>query len=224
MNKIVWFFALCLPLNTLAQSEVLVDQRDDQSYGIGEVNGQIWMLENLNLETDLSKKLSTKEEIRYPQIKGRWYHMNELDSICPVDWRLPTADDWIGYFDLLSKMTGAAPKINSRKADITITKFSRHFDLFTADNPLNIVPAGIFQGSVFMYAPESADYWLQNLTTEKREQNNKGYKPVKISYPGKSHIHLFNEFTVIHSHDHHLELDEMELLRRFLIRCIKEDQ
>jgi hypothetical protein len=75
---------------------------------------------------------------------------------------------------------------------------------------------------MFVYAPWSADFWIQDLRTKADGFEADAYRPVKVVYPGTSHIHLFNEYTNIHSHEHNLNPEEKDKLRRFLVRCIKE--
>ena len=146
--------------------------------------------------------------------------MNELDSVCPSSWRLPTASDWLAYFDFLAGVYNANPKIKPQKENISITGFSKDLNLFDSKSPLNIIPIGIYQGENFIYAPEMADYWIRDIPV--KGKNGKEDYTVKVSYPGTAHIHLFNDFTNIHSHEHHLNPDEPESLRRFLVRCIKD--
>lgn len=224
MKSLIWFLMFSIPICVTGQTTSLQDERDNQTYTVGEVNGQLWMLDNLNLETELSFGLSTEEQKLYPNVNGRWYHMNELSTVCPMGWRLPTSDEWIRYFNLLSEKTGAKPSVIAKKEHISITKFSSHFDLFEPGNPLNIIPAGIFQGTTFIHAPESADFWIQDLPTKANSKKDKTLKRVKTIHPGTSHIHLFNEFTNIHSHHHHLDPMDEENLRRFLVRCVADKE
>lgn len=220
MKKYIWQLLLCLPFYVFGQKGELIDARDNQSYETIEFNGQRWMRDNLNWKTELSLGFSKEMQMLYPDISGRWYHMNELHDVCPEGWRLPTADDWIYYFDSLVSDKGVRPKIKSRNEGVSITNISKHINLFEPDNLLNIYPVGIFQGSDFVYAAEMADFWIQDLATKETLQADQKYKPVKYSYENASHIHLYNDFTQIHSHEHHLDPSDEPNLRRFLVRCV----
>ena len=211
----------CIPVQGFSQRDsLLIDSRDGQQYRVGTVNGQTWMLDNLAIETSLS--LGVPEDLRSlnPDFRGRWYHMHELDSICPEGWRLPHLDDWIAYFDYLSSISEGSYDLQTSTSEYRLTEFNQYFDLFENGNPLLIIPAGIYEGNEFLYAPGSADFWIMDLQTRK-EAKGKNFKLVKKSYPGTAHIHLYNQFTHIHSHRDHLEADKPNEMRRFMCRCIK---
>lgn len=205
-----------------SQSDALLtDPRDGSNYQTADINGRIWMLENLELKTSLSYGIPDTLRTLSPDFKGRWYHMNELDSICPPGWRLPEIDDWINYFNYLSDQTDGSYTLNTSETDYRLTEFDQFFDLFENGNPLQIIPAGIYEGNQFIYAPNSADYWINDLIPRKKSKE-KEYKVVKNTTPGTAHIHLYNQFTHIHSHKHHLNPKKPSEIRRFMCRCIKQ--
>lgn len=179
------------------------------------------MLENLNLETSMSYGVPDTIRAVKPHFKARWYHMNEIDSVCPPGWRLPDLDDWIGYFDYLSGITGGEYQLKTISVEYRLTDFKQYFDLFENGNPLDIQGAGIYEGEEFLFAPASADYWIADLKTRK-ESNQKTFKLIRKSYPGTAHIHLYNEFTHIHSHKFHLNPRRPDEIRRFMCRCIRK--
>lgn len=218
---LIW--AVAVPFVTLGQSDsTMIDPRDGQTYRIREIEGVVWMLENLNLETTLSYGVPDTIKAVKPDFQARWYHMNEIDSVCPPGWRLPYLDDWIGYFDYLSRLTGGSYQLKAIPAEYRLTEFNQYFDLFENGNPLEIRGVGIYQGEEFLFAPVSADYWIADLKTRK-ESEKRHFKMIKKSYPGTAHIHLYNEHTHIHSHKHHLNPHKPAEIRRFMCRCIREN-
>ncbi len=228
MNRIcrisfVFILAYALPyFKALSQSDsILIDTRDGQKYQTKFIAGQLWMLENLSLKTQQSFGIPDTLKKANPDFRGRWYHKGELSLICPEGWRLPSEDDWINYFNYLSDLSDGSYDMETWKADYHITSFNQHFDLFEAHNPLQIIPAGIYEGDKFIYAPGSADYWIMDIKT-KKEAGERSYEVVKKNYPGTAHIHLYNKFTQIHSHKHHLDINKPDEIRRFMCRCIKE--
>lgn len=218
---VVQYFSI--QYHVFSQSDaLLIDTRDGSQYQIADINGTTWMLENLEIETSLSLDIPDTLRSINPEFRGRWYHMSELDSICPNGWRLPEVDDWIDYFNYLSTQTDGSYKFETLETDYRLTEFDQFFDLFENGNPLRITPAGIYEGNKFIYAPNSADFWINDLVP-RNESEEKAYQVVKKSTPGTAHIHLYNQFTHIHSHKHHLNPKKPSDIRRFMCRCIKQD-
>ena len=222
MKLVLTLISMSLLSTLFAQEKgTLTDPRDGQSYATVKLNGLQWMIENLRLETERSFGFNEEQKAQYPHINGRWYHMNELDSVCPEGWRLPTSTDWIGYLKLLAEENNVKLKIKTNKADMNVTNFSDKIDLFEPGNVMNIYGGGIFQGFDFVPAPEMADFWLQDLPA--RSKGDTAEHMPRESYPYRAHIHVFNPYVQIHSHYHHLDPNDETMLRRFLVRCVCED-
>ena len=153
--------------------------------------------------------------------------MSEIESVCPKGWRLPDANDWIEYFDHLSSLKSVSYKMKTKKESISITNFHGKIDLFESGNPLDLFPAGIYQDQEFMSGGDvEVDFWISDLISKKRANENDfelSYQPVLKVFAGTSHIHLFYKFIQIHSHDHHLDLNDPSTMRRFLVRCVCDE-
>ncbi len=207
--------------STAQDGYFLIDQRDGQKYATTTIDGTVWMAENLAFATELSFGPPDTLLSLQPDFKGRWYHMSEIKSICPSGWRLPYLEDWLNYFNYLANNSNGNYELITWTTDYRLTNFEEYFDLFEEGNPLTILPAGIYEGNAFMYRPGSADYWMMDIIP-RHQSEKKSFKVVKKSYPGKAHIHLYNQYTHIHSHDHHLENEKPDQIRRFLCRCVEE--
>ncbi|MEM7548725.1 MAG: FISUMP domain-containing protein [Bacteroidota bacterium] len=209
-----------------AQEFTLIDERDNQTYDVETINGVSWMLQNLNLETNLSLKADTSRSEALKNLKGQFYHMDELEDICPAGWQLPKASDWIDYFIYVSRGREASIRFKAFRENIEVKGYEGELDVFEPGNPLNLQPTGIYQGDEHVYKGGYANYWITDLPTQKdimfeAKGRSMRVKHVRVIYEGKAHIHLGNPWTQIHSHDHHLEHSNEDEMRRFMVRCVK---
>ena len=62
------------------EDKILVDSRDKQEYNVVEINGLIWMQENLRYKSENSVSIINC---------GEFYAVNEAINVCPSGWRLP---------------------------------------------------------------------------------------------------------------------------------------
>ena len=73
----------------------LVDERDGETYRTVDVNGRIWMAENLRLVTDASQSVPFDDNC---EIAGRFYSAGAAQTACPAGWRLPDTTDLNAFF------------------------------------------------------------------------------------------------------------------------------
>jgi len=198
-----------------AQNNSLLDPRDGQSYSTVTIRNMIWMTDNLNYATNYSVPLSKENEKEYEKfdLRGRYYHFQELDSVCPAGWRLPSVQDWQNYFEFLVK---DLPEIELQIQEfdepnhyITFMNYDGKIDLFENGNPLHLNPTGRIEGEIFNVPDVYADYWT---------------KDPDETYAGKSHAHIMNVWTTIHSHKHNLKPGQKKKLRKFMVRCITDSE
>ncbi len=220
---IITFPAFCF-----GQANTSLDARDNKSFETGIINGTTWMLNNLDFVTELSFGLTEDQKEKY-ELEGRYYHLSEIDSVCPVGWKLPDPDDWLGYFEYLSNNQTPAVTLEftGESNHFAFSGYSDKIDLFAKDSPLNLAPTGRFEGTVFNLPNVYADYWTLDPPTyqtvsDKAHGGTNHVHIMPVVARGKTHIHMrVDSFTNIHSHDHHLKPKQEKKLRRFMVRCVK---
>ena len=189
----------------------LNDVRDGQSYRTINISGTFWMLDNLNFASGLSTVLTDEEMDKY-NLAGRYYHMEEIDSVCPAGWVIPNVQDWIDYFNFMvsEQYPGIELEIQTFEDPLNynIAGYNEAINLFEEGNLLNLMPTGRYEGTELQIPDVYADFW----TLDELEE-----------IEGTTHIHIMNVWTTIHSHKHHLQPKKRKKLRKFMVRCIKPD-
>jgi uncharacterized protein (TIGR02145 family) len=213
----ILFFITFYRLNAqVSVPDTLTDIRDNKKYRIQTINSTTWMLDNLDYEAKFSFGLSDEQKFEYKKInlKGRYYHFETIDSVCPIGWRIPSIKDWDNYYNFLLS-------INRKKTNLEVVElkdekeghryvsflnYKKRIDPFAKGNPLNLNVTGRIEGNKFI-APST---WADYFATDDKE-----------TYKGKSHIHINQEWTTIHSHEHNLQPEKENELRKFMVRCVK---
>ena len=227
MNQATIIACLLLSSFLATAQEQLVDCRDQQVYWTVEIKGTLWMTQNLNLETRLSTGLSQEQLAEHPDLTGRYYHVFEVDTICPCGWRLPDAEDWINYFDYLATnySDSGQIKLSVDDAHVAFMGYHESFDLFGQHNPIQLGSNGRVEGDQFYFYPDMADYWTKdppNFNEGSRNNRPGLVHVIPDVHDGTTHIHLRADgFTNIHSHQHHLNPKKEKKLRKFMVRCVK---
>jgi len=219
MKPIVTITFLIINCNLYSQGsliDTLTDIRDNKKYRVQAINNTTWMLDNLNYEAKLSIGLTDEQRNEYKKfnLNGRYYHFETVDSVCPNGWRLPTIENWSNYYSFILNL-------NRKKTDLEIVElkdekeghryvsflnYKKKLDPFAKGNPLHLNATGRIEGNRFIAPTTWADYFATDY---------------KETHKGKSHIHINQEWTTIHSHEHNLQPEKEEELRKFMVRCVK---
>lgn len=225
------FIALVFSSNGIwAQIDTLTDVRDGKNYRVKTISNTTWMIDNLDFEARNSIGLTQEQKDKFSagltqeqrdkfkefNLSGRYYHFETIDSVCPNGWRIPNTQDWIDYFNFLVKESPRKVKLETIELTeenyyFSFMNYEKRIDLFKKGNALDLNPTGRFEGDNFNFniTTINADYF----TTDTKE-----------TFKGKSHIHILNLYTTVHSHEHNMQTDKEEELRRFMIRCVKKEK
>ena len=75
------------------KSGEFVDTRDNQEYGFVEIDGTVWMSDNLNY--DMGENSTCRHNIKAEcELFGHMYNIQVENAGCPNGWRLPTHQEW----------------------------------------------------------------------------------------------------------------------------------
>ncbi|MEP0987827.1 FISUMP domain-containing protein [Ekhidna sp.] len=207
------YFYLIVSIQAFSQVESsVIDERDGQVYRTSSINGTTWMLDNLNYNSKLS---IAADPTKVYAPKGRFYHIEELDSICPSGWIVSTKEDWLTYFEyIVANTNDSTIKITENKTDeIVEIDYWGKIDIFNVINPLEIKHTGWVEGGKWfdshMIEPPNANFWVLEPNRDELE---------------RTHVHVMGDLRIrIHRHKHHLKPNQEMKLRRFMVRCVKCD-
>lgn len=189
------------PTTTIVEKPgIFTDPRDGQTYKTVELNGQVWLAENLNFKVRKSWWYQSKS--KYGDVYGRLYTWEAAQKACPPGWRLPTDEEWRA---LAHKFGGYA---ESRTGFWGNTKYAHHGEPEKAHEAL-IKGGGsgfeaLFGGErdhhgFFSYIRGHGYYWSATKDDE-----------------GIPYCYFFNSYTDILERKTHFE--EMG----FSVRCIQD--
>lgn len=70
-----------------------VDSRDQNEYGFVEIDGKVWMSENLTY--DLGENSMCRNNIKTDcNLFGHLYNLEVINTGCPDGWRIPSKEEW----------------------------------------------------------------------------------------------------------------------------------
>jgi len=180
---------------TTSNKKKYTDERDNKDYKLIEVGQLSWFAEDLKYETKTSNKY-----IREDKSEKYFYTNNQLGSLCPPPFRMPTTKEWEEAITALygvRKTTHQKVKNNKSlivKMDMDSTFFS--------NQKLNIQYNGWIEGGKHV-EKASTTYWI----------NEEG----KTNY----HIHFGEKAFSEHTHKKNI-IGKHKKRRQFLVRCVCE--
>lgn len=84
------------------EGDSLKDLRDNHVYGVAQVGGLYWMMDDLAHEYYTDEKYKStycyKDRSKECDKAGRLYPGEHLDNACPKGWRLPTKEEWLSFY------------------------------------------------------------------------------------------------------------------------------
>ncbi len=135
MIKFISFLLVLTPMIDQNQS-TLIDTRDGFEYEIVKLGELYWMKDNLQFNAKGSVVLEGNNEFRF-------YRFDNLDSVCPDGWRLPTIADWDGFTNSFEGVEKARMMEGNKK--FYRVDFLDRYNIFE-DNRLGIRAFGRIEG------------------------------------------------------------------------------
>ena len=169
----------------------ILDERDGQVYKTTQIGNQIWMAQNLNLETQNSRCYNNDSSLcnKYGRlydwmetVNKQWFECDRITScslpsivqgICPVGWHVPTKEE----FETLIKFAGTFVSGDNLKTPEGWNEISTGYDTYG----FSALPAGEHEcGSPCHYEGEKevAFFW----TSTENHETNVYYMFMKDSY------------------------------------------
>jgi len=174
-----------------------IDERDGKEYELIEIDQIIWFTEDLRYYTQTSYQL-----IREGEKEKYFYSKNNLDSLCPKPFRIPTAKEWGKAITKLYNVRNTTHE-KGKKKKFLIVRMDMD-STFYVKKHLNIERSGWVQGNKHVET-NKASYWV----------NEKG----KLNH----HIHFWEKEFIDHTHKHNIE-GKKKKRRKFLVRCVCEKE
>jgi len=134
---------------------VLTDGRDGKQYKLVDVDGKLWMAENIAYEM---KNIATCYDSDCD--KGMLYQYAALTKVCPAGWHLPNKDE----FNALATFAAAAEEAAGGETDWEFWQFGGRMKSATYD----------FYGQM--------GFWWLDRSVEAADKDSKGVIFVKKSY------------------------------------------
>ena len=143
-------------------------------------------------------------------LAGYYYPYEETNKVCPLDFRIPTINEWEKYVRFLLELKSIPDTlIEYNKIENGLDSYSGFivlldgFEFYDEPNPLNLQESRQIQGSKMRGAGE-LNFWIRNGE----------------STDFKHHVHIYSNHIWNHSHNHHIE-DKKRKKRKFVVRCIR---
>jgi uncharacterized protein (TIGR02145 family) len=152
-----------------------VDTRDQHEYKIIEINGQVWMAENLVYREHYYSNEQSLNCVYGPLYT--WYTAVEKHS-CPEGWHVPIRDEWNDLFTSLGGVEVSAEKMK----EIGTSHWEDNSNA-TNSSGFSALPAGINQEEEGLQERgETAYFWIDN------QENDDKNSYVKLSSSKKVEI------------------------------------
>ncbi len=184
----IWSFATIE--QNLACGDLLIDDRDGQSYNTVQIGTQCWMAENLNIGLSIyagndqtNNGIIEKycHTISNCDIYGGLYQWNEmmqyttiagLQGICPEGWHLPTNSDW----DILSDYLGGTYEAGGKMKETGTTHWNSPNTGATNSSGFTGYGGGYRSTNSYFYAFKNTGFfWTSNQVSSPSIDANNRY-------------------------------------------------
>jgi len=199
------YLFLC-SLNTCAQESIFTDQRDGKKYPVITLGTLQWFKSNLSYETKTSWCAQHGKGANCND--GNFYYYNNLDSVCPQGWRVPTWADWESTMKVIIDKHHIHPdSVKYKKGVNRGAVIVNGINVIDDTLGLNVKPIGWVEGN-------------------KRESQNEGQANFFILDDEKkdptTHLHIVKGGYTKHGHDDNI-IDKPKKTRRLSVRCVKNN-
>jgi uncharacterized protein (TIGR02145 family) len=195
-----------------SQDSTFMDSRDGTTYKIVEIENLYWISSNIKYKTYNSYCFENPTDIKCND--NNYYYYSELDSVCPVGWRLPTWEEWqksvYSYADK-NKIHYDSIRVDSSSSNLNIFSVTiSGINLYDDTLRFNLKSAGMVEGNYTekekkLVKYPAATFWIEEPLTK----------------DSTTHVHIGTTKYVKHAHSHHI-IDKPKRTRRFTVRCVKE--
>lgn len=206
MRYLFLFLFLITTQNVWSQKESFLDERDNITYSIVEVNGTTWFQENIRYQTPNSFCQGDKLKVEHCQY-GNYYPYTELEEVCPSGWHVSTLKEWEDIINYLISIDSVEQTVNKDSIENgTVIVLIDPIHILNEASPLLLKELGWVQGNR-LRKKQLATLWIKNETT-----NDARY-----------HVHFSDNGYSKHAHAHNIQ-ETKRKNRRFSVRCVKDEQ
>lgn len=186
-----------------------VDTRDGKTYQTFTLDSRVWIAENMKFKTPGAEIHDENDQGIKPD--GYFYPFQEINEVCPCEFRIPTTSDWEAYFAFLLELKNisdlSTEYVGFDKRDehfVACDVSDNQLKPFQEPNPLQLKDHGHTQDGELV-GIGSMNFWIKHYG----------------SADPKYHLHLMRSGFNIHSHEHHITKKKRKL-RKFSVRCVKD--
>ena len=201
------YIVLILICDSVMAQLFFVDTRDNSKYEIFEIDGQLWLKENLKFKTPTSwcAEHPASDACTY----GNYCYPTDLINVCPAGWRVPT---WLDYKKALKSIAEYYELTDSLKYEQS--KLPLYKDLKLEGEMI----AGLTLIGDSIFFDMATNGWIEGDQWQPQNETTM-WIVHEISNTPQPHVHIRNGEITMHSHGHNV-IDKPKKLRRFSVRCV----